>query len=621
MSVRRFVARLGVACVAVAVVLPAIPAYAVDPVTDLYVATPANGGDDGHDCSLASPCATVAQAILAADASGTTIHVAAGTFSGEIEPGSKSLTIQGVATDDTVLTTPQDSGDGYVVGITSGTTHLSDLTVQGGLFVDVFVLSGSLDADHVVLGHAGCGLVVTAGEADVSDSTVEDGGQGCVTGPAPGDMGIGLVVVTGGAASLVRTDVLNPTPSNAAVSVTGGAFTADQSSFDDPANDPDTNNSNGIHLTGGTATVTRSTFHGFGSSGVSNSGGTAFLGDNTFQGNVVGVTGSSGSTTVVRSTFTGELAALQSTVAIAGSVLGPDSLKNCGNTTLTDLGYNLATDDTCGFTATTSHGSVTGLHLDTALADRGGPVPTVAILNPSTAVDTIPAGATYGAPATPLCPVTGTTDLRGVPRPVGGACDAGSMELAGTTTTLTGPATARPHHAVILDAAVVVPDVGVDGLEFPVGPVAFRSGGQLLCQAPVQPTGDASCTTDGLGAGRHVVTATFVPGDGSTLHGSVSTGLRMRVGVPPKVSGPERVVLHVGRASAIRLTSSGQPSPLLTLGKGHLPRGLTFHRGHGTATITGVPKRSAVGRHHLRVDAANLMGSDTHSLVLVIKRG
>jgi hypothetical protein len=131
--------------------------------------------------------------------------------------------------------------------------------------------------------------------------------------------------------------------------------------------------------------------------------------------------------------------------------------------TITDLGYNLSTDASCGFSGT-SHDTVAGLDLDTALADRGGPVPTVATLQPSSAVDSIPADATYGVSATPLC---AGTDLRGVPRPQAGACDAGSMELAATTTSLEAPATAKPHADVTLDATVAVPDVGVAGSSSP----------------------------------------------------------------------------------------------------------------------------------------------------------
>jgi hypothetical protein len=618
--VRRLAVSLSLALAGV--VLPVAASYAVDP-SDLYVAS---GGDDANECTQAAPCASVQRAIDLAAASGTTIHVGAGTFSGEIEPGAKSVDLDGVSADDTTLTTPQESGDGYVLLVTSGTTALSNLTIEGGLFVDVFVLGGTVTADHVVLDHGGCGLVVTAGEADLTDSTVRDGGQGCIIGPDPGDNGEGLVVVAGGMVSLLRSQVLDPASNSPAVSVSDGSVSADQTFFDNSANDPETSNEEGIRIAHGTATISRSTFHQFGT-GVVAAGGTALITDDTFYGNVVGVTSSGGAATVVRSTFQNELASFAQqdtgTLAVAGSVLGHDDIGNCAGV-ITDLGYNLATDDTCPFTGT-SHNDVADLNLDTGLADRGGPtfLPTVAIFWPSSAIDTIPAGATYGDDDTALCPDT-STDLRGVPRPVGGACDAGSLEVAGTETTLAGPGRAAPHDDVTFEATVSVPFVGVEGLENANGSVTFSSGGEVLCQEAVIMSGNprvATCSTSALGAGKHKVRATFNPSpDSSTLHASTSDPETVLVGTKPAVKAPRTVRMKVGQRVRIVLRASGNPAPLLRKIGGHLPRGLTFHRGHGKATITGRAHASSVGRHRIRVKAVNLMGHDVHMLTLVVER-
>ena len=613
---------VSVAFVAAAVALPAVPSYAAGPVTDLYVG--AGGSDSTNDCtSIQSPCATVQYAVDLADLSGTTIHVGAGTFDGPVWPGAlgKSVAIEGVSAADTTLT---NSGlDGFVVEVDSGTTSLSNLTAIGEFASTVLVDgTGVLDADHVLLETAGCVLAVFAGSATITDSTLQDGGHGGATcDPAvSSDPMVGDVAVSGGSVELVRTQVLSPDQGQPGVKVKGGTFAADQSLFDDAANPLDTNGSDGILVTDGTATITRSAVHGFGDSGVHTDGGTALLTDATFAGNVVGVTGSAGSTMVVRSTFRGELASFQGEVSVAGSLLGPDQLRNCANATITDLGYNLSTDDTCGFTASTSHEGVADLNLDSGLADRGGPVETVAILNPSVAVDTIPAGATYGASATPLCPATGSTDLRGVPRPVGSACDAGSMEMAGTTTTLTAPAKAKPHAEVTFEAGVDVPDVGVAGLEPPVGTVTFRSGSQVLCSDVLVDQGQAGCTTTALAAGLRTVTATFTPSAGSTIHPSTSAPRTLRVGTKPRIQAPGKVRTHVHERTHILIRASGSPAPRVTLVRGHLPRGLTFHRHGDHATITGRPTRAALGRHRLWVEATNLMGRDVHALTIVVKR-
>ena len=601
--------------VAAALVLAAgpAPASAAGP-GDLYVEAPGNGGSDAHTCGQLDPCATVARALSAADA-GSTIHVGVGTFDGAIQVD-KSLAIEGVSSDQTVLTKPQDSAPDYVVGVTAGTTHLSNLTIHGVLFADVFVGgTGTVAGDHVVLAEAECALVVESGAASLTDSTVKDGRQGgCLWPPLPS----GEIVVIGGSVALTRTQVLSPAVRDPAVRVVAGAFTADQSYFDDSAHDWDYNGSHAIHVEGGTATVTRSTFHGF-DTGVLNAGGTAMLADDTFQHNIMGVTGQSGSTTVVRTTFQGGLGALQSNVSIAGSVIGPHQLKNCNRNTIIDLGYNLTTDHSCGLTASTSRQDVTDLNLDSGLADHGGPVPTLATRSPSAAIDAIPAGATYGDLAAPLCPAGGTTDLRGVPRPQAGACDAGSMELLGTTTTLSAPTTAEPYARVALNANVDLMAAGAGGGELPAGTVTFRSGAEVLCEGPVV-NGGAQCTTWSLTEGPQSLTARFTPTPGSTLHPSVSSTSTILVGTQPWFASKSKARFVVGKARAFQVRASGSPAPLITLIKGHLPAGLRLQGGTGLAILRGSARRATVGTHRVTLQAANLLGADELVLRIIVVR-
>ena len=193
-----------------------------------------------------------------------------------------------------------------------------------------------------MLDHAGCNLVVVAGSATLTDSAVEGAGEQACLG--------GAIDLTEGSVSLVRTWVLDPAPSMSAVRMSGGTFTADQSLFDDSARDVTSNNSDGIHVLGGTATVTRSTFRGWGFQAIQTGGGSTAVSDSTFLGNLVGVNGDSGTVTVVRSTFENELASLQGTVSVARSVLGSTlggpplvGIQEC-NGTITDLGYNLSAD-------------------------------------------------------------------------------------------------------------------------------------------------------------------------------------------------------------------------------------------------------------------------------------
>ena len=146
----------------------------------------------------------------------------------------------------------------------------------------------------------------------------------------------------------------------------------------------------------------------------------------------------------------------------------------------------------------------------------------------------------------------------------------------------------------------------------------------MLCaNAPLQPAfpKQAQCATEDFGVGKHTVTATYVPSLGSTIHASVSRGFTVRVGTKARIKAPGKVVVRVGRKTSIKLKASGRPTPALVLSKGHLPKGLSFHKGKGKASITGRAKKSAVGTYHLKVRATNLMGKTTHRLTLVVKRG
>jgi Right handed beta helix region len=87
---------------------------------------------------------------------------------------------------------------------------------------------------------------------------------------------------------------------------------------------------------------------------------------------------------------------------------------------LTDNGYNLADDNACNLTASTSMPN-TNPNLG-PLADNGGLTKTHALLSGSPAVDRIPQG-TNG------CGTTITTDQRGVSRPQGIGCDIGAYEV------------------------------------------------------------------------------------------------------------------------------------------------------------------------------------------------
>lgn len=190
----------------------------------------------------------------------------------------------------------------------------------------------------------------------------------------------------------------------------------------------------------GELAITNSTFIGnlaqatFGSGrgGAIYNVGTVTIANSTFSGNSAAGGGGSiasfGTATITNSNFTGNsfgsglgsaISQNAGTLTIRNSIL---LAGRCGGT-ITDGGYNLSADASCGFTAPGSVQNVTGEQLALgALGANGGPTLTFLPRNSSIAVDAIPAG-TNG------CGTTVATDQRGVVRPQHGRCDIGAVEI------------------------------------------------------------------------------------------------------------------------------------------------------------------------------------------------
>jgi len=99
---------------------------------------------------------------------------------------------------------------------------------------------------------------------------------------------------------------------------------------------------------------------------------------------------------------------------LTNSVVADNWASNCG-LPIHSLGYNLADDTSCGFSATGD--LVVADAMLGPLADNGGPTETHDLLPGSPAIDA----------GSPGCPPP-TTDQRGVTRPQGAACDIGAVE-------------------------------------------------------------------------------------------------------------------------------------------------------------------------------------------------
>ena len=170
----------------------------------------------------------------------------------------------------------------------------------------------------------------------------------------------------------------------------------------------------------GTLTVTNSTFSG-------NTATQGSLGGGIYNGNTL---------TVTNSTFSGNSASVgggsifnDGTATFKGTILAASTQGGNCRRTITDAGYNLSDDNSCGFSATGSANNVTTLNLDpSGLHNNGGPTETIALKSGSAAIAQIPV-ADCTDQATP--PNRLTTDQRGYvrPSPVHPAtCDIGAYE-------------------------------------------------------------------------------------------------------------------------------------------------------------------------------------------------
>jgi hypothetical protein len=90
---------------------------------------------------------------------------------------------------------------------------------------------------------------------------------------------------------------------------------------------------------------------------------------------------------------------------------------------VTDFGYNISDDSSCGFSSTDNSQAPVDPDLG-LLQNNGGPTPTEEPGPNSPALEQIPSGTVLGGVT--LCP---GTDQRGISRPQGTACDIGAVEV------------------------------------------------------------------------------------------------------------------------------------------------------------------------------------------------
>ncbi|MGB8682499.1 MAG: choice-of-anchor Q domain-containing protein [Candidatus Binatus sp.] len=202
-----------------------------------------------------------------------------------------------------------------------------------------------------------------------------------------------------------------------------------------------------IFMNSGTVTIINSTF----ANNTAQSGAPLIMGVPS-AGDGGAIFNDTGTLTTTNTTFSGNDAGVGAVISILSVFMHPaiTSMRstllantkggggNCDTSfgTVTDDGYNISDDDTCGFTMAptgTSINNSTTLNLDPAgLQNNGGPTQTIAIGADSQAFHFIPVA---DCTDQSMPPMQVTTDQRGFPRPDPGNpnfCDAGAYELQTT---------------------------------------------------------------------------------------------------------------------------------------------------------------------------------------------
>jgi hypothetical protein len=315
------------------------------------------------------------------------------------------------------VTNTADSGEGSL------RQAISDANASAG--EDTINFDPSLSGQTITLGSQlpiadGAGLTIDGGSANITVS---------------GNNAVRVLDVRSGA----KLTLNNLTVANGRINFGGGIFnngtlTVNNSTLSGNNANEDFGSGGGggiWNAASGTATVSNSTLSGnsaqIAGGGIFNQGGTLTVSNSTLSGNSANNGGSLSSN--------GGTVSLKNTI-VANSPSGG----NCSGT-ITNGGYNLDSDGSCGFG--TANNSLSGVDPKLGdLADNGGPTKTHALLEGSPAID-------KGIAVEGI-----TTDQRGVGRPQGAASDIGAFEAESTiiedtikprvsTATPTGPEIGR----------------------------------------------------------------------------------------------------------------------------------------------------------------------------------
>jgi hypothetical protein len=176
------------------------------------------------------------------------------------------------------------------------------------------------------------------------------------------------------------------------------------------------------------------------------------------------------------------------------------------------------------------------------------------------------------------------------------------------TAVIGSPATASVHTATLSGSPQTV---GLTASGLPTGATAQF--------APATITSDGSsvisiATSSATPAGIYPITVT---GTGTgTSHQAI---FAMTVNTPAAISSANTTTFTEGTAGAFMVTTTGSPSPSLSIGSSPLPVGVTFSdNSDGTATLAGTPAAGSNGSYPLVIGASGAGPPATQSFTLVV---
>jgi GH25 family lysozyme M1 (1,4-beta-N-acetylmuramidase) len=508
---------------------------------------------------------------VTATISGLTINQGSSGNGGGIDNNGTLTVADCTVSDNTATNSTFDDGDGGgiynndVLAVTNST--VSDNTAPttaegvdggngGGIYSDgtLTVTNSTLSGNAV--GEVGGAIDNDLGLLTVTDSTL----SGNTAGQAGGAIdSIGMLTVT---ASTLTGNAATPYRFAQFADLGGGAI-SNSGTANVTASVLSGNTANlqgGAIVNNDTLTVADSTLSGntaknvgaaehveFSTGGgiFSNSGATLTVADSTLSRNTSGEYGggilNDGTTSITHGTLSGNGAifggGIYGSVTLVATIVAGSSGSNggdCYGGQVTDGGYNLDDDGTCGLAAANDSLPDTSADFSTGTPGaNGGPTPTIALKPGSRAIDHVASESECTGIG------SGATDQRGVPWPT--PCDIGAIQAGDLDATVVSAPSQIVIGRSLTVTAAVNPSNGGGTVHFSVTLNGTAYGLGHNCLSVALESDKAQCTFTPGTAGTYIVTAVY-SGDATygDSQGSTSVDVTPLHFLPPRLKSSVR---------------------------------------------------------------------------------